>query len=36
MPGMVLSAAHEAKTRVVGRLDEKVKKFVFVCLDDVE
>jgi len=36
MPRVVLTVAHEAETRVVGRLDEKVKKFVFVCLDDGE
>ena len=36
MPRLVLTVAHKAKTRLIERLDEKVKKFVFVCLDDGE
>ncbi len=36
MPRLVLTVAHEAKRKLVERLDEKVKKFVFVCLDDGE
>ena len=36
LPRLALTVAHEAKTRLIERLDEKVKKFVFVCLDDGE
>lgn len=36
MPRLVLTVAHKAKTKLIERLDEKVKKFVFVCLDDGE
>lgn len=37
MPGLVLTVAHEAKTRLFERLEGKVKQECgFVCLDDGE